>query len=41
LNTGQRLWSGLTRTVLREDADRLVVADDLVDKIAAALQRTA
>jgi hypothetical protein len=39
LNTGQRLWSALTRTTLTEDADRLVVADELVAKITAAMRK--
>ena len=39
LKTGQRLWSALTLTVLKEDADRLVVADSLVAKIVSALRK--
>ncbi len=38
LNTGQRLWSVVTQSVLKEGADRLVVADDLTGKVAAALR---
>lgn len=37
LNTGSRLWSVVTQTVLKEDADRLAVADKLADKVAAQL----
>jgi hypothetical protein len=39
LRTGQRLWSARTQTVLKEDADRLVVADGLAGKLAAALRK--
>jgi hypothetical protein len=39
LKTGQRLWSALTLTVLKEDADRLEVADALVGKIVNALHK--
>ena len=39
LKTGQRLWSALTLTVLKEDADRLVVADSLVAKLVNALRK--
>jgi hypothetical protein len=39
LNTGKRLWSVLTQTVVKEDADRLVVADDLAQKVAARLRK--
>ena len=38
LNTGQRLWSALSQTTLKEDADKLVVADELVAKITAAMR---
>ena len=37
LATGVRLWSVVTQTVLKEDADRLVVADKLAEKVAAQL----
>jgi hypothetical protein len=37
LNTGKRLWSVVTQTVLTQDADRLVVADKLAEKVAARL----
>jgi len=39
LKNGQRLWSALTQTTLKEGADRLVVADDLAAKVAAALRK--
>jgi hypothetical protein len=39
LKTGQRIWSALTLTVLKEDMDRLEEADALVAKIVAALRR--
>ena len=37
LTKGQRLWSTLTLTELKEDADRLAVADSLVAKVANAM----
>jgi hypothetical protein len=37
LNTGQRLWSMVTKSVLKYDTDKLVVADDLADKVSAAM----
>jgi hypothetical protein len=37
LNTGRRLWSGVTQTVVKGDADRLVLADKLAEKVAARL----
>ena len=37
LNTGQRLWSMVTRSVLKYNTDKLEVADDLADKVSAAL----
>jgi hypothetical protein len=39
LKTGQRLWSALTLTVLKENEDRLVVADALVAKLVSALRK--
>jgi hypothetical protein len=39
LKTGQRLWSALTSTVLKENADRLVVADSLVAKVVGAMRK--
>jgi len=39
LKTGQRLWSATTLTVLKENADRLEVADSLVAKIVGALRK--
>jgi len=39
LKTGQRLWSALTLTVLKENEDRLVVADSLVAKLVSALRK--
>ena len=37
LNTGQRLWSMVTKSVLKYNTDKLEVADDLADKVSAAL----
>ena len=37
LKTGQRLWSALTLTVLKENKDRLAEADSLVAKVVSAL----
>jgi hypothetical protein len=37
LNTGQRLWSMVTRSGLKYDTDKLEVADDIIDKVSAAL----
>jgi hypothetical protein len=39
LNTGRRLWSALTLTELKENADALVAADDLAAMIAGALRK--
>jgi hypothetical protein len=39
LKTGQRLWSALTLTLLKENEDRLVVADALVAKLVSALRK--
>jgi len=39
LKTGQRLWSALTLTVLKEDGDRLAQADSLIAKVVKALRR--
>jgi hypothetical protein len=39
LKTGQRLWSALSLTVLKENADRLEVADSLVAKVVRALRK--
>jgi len=39
LKTGKRIWSALTRTVLKENADRLVEADLLVDKVVRAMRK--
>ena len=38
LKTGQRLWSGLTQTVLKEQSDRIEVLSALVTKVLAALR---
>ena len=38
LKTGQRVWSGLTKTVFREDTDRLDEIDPLVRKVFKGLQ---
>ncbi len=37
LNTGQRLWSMVTKSRLQYNTDKLEVADDLADKVSAAL----
>jgi hypothetical protein len=37
LNTGHRLWSMVTKSVLKYNTDKLEVADDLADKVSAAL----
>jgi hypothetical protein len=37
LSTGQRLWSMVTKSRLTYNTDKLVVADDLADKVSAAL----
>ena len=37
LNTGKRIWSVATQTVVTGDADRLVLADELVAKVTAQL----
>ena len=37
LNTGQRLWSMVTKSVLKDNTDKLEVADDLADKVSAGL----
>ncbi len=37
LNTGERLWSMVTKSKLTYNTDKLVVADDLADKVSAAL----
>jgi hypothetical protein len=39
LKSGQRLWSVLTQTVLKENADGLVVADALAARIVKALSK--
>jgi hypothetical protein len=39
LKTGQRLWSALTLTVLKEDADRLAEVDALVATVVRALRK--
>jgi len=36
LNTGKRIWSCLTETVLKENMDKLEVADTLVAKVVSA-----
>lgn len=38
LKTGRRLWSGWTKTVLKDDADRLGEMDRVTAKIAAAMR---
>jgi hypothetical protein len=39
LKTEKRIWSGLTRTVLKEDMNRLAAMDQLVGKIVAAMRK--
>lgn len=39
LKTGQRLWSAVIETVLKENADRLEVADALVAKVVGAMRQ--
>jgi len=39
LNSGERLWSAQSRTVLKENADKLVVADELVAKVTEAMRK--
>ncbi len=39
LGTGQRVWSALTQTVVKEEGDRLPVVDNLVAKIVNALRK--
>ena len=38
LRSGQRLWSGITQTVLKEQSDRIEVLSALVTKVLAALR---
>jgi hypothetical protein len=38
LKTGQRLWSALTLTTIKEDSDRLVEVDKLTAKVVSALR---
>jgi len=39
LTGGKRVWSALTLTKVKEDADRLTVADGLVAKVVSAMSR--
>lgn len=39
LKTGQRIWLGVTQTVLKEEADRIEALSDLVTKILTALRK--
>jgi hypothetical protein len=39
LNTEKCLWSALTRTVVKENMDRVAEMDPLVEKIVAAMQK--
>jgi len=39
LKTGQRIWSGATQTVLKEEADRIEALSDLVTKVLTALRK--
>ena len=39
LKTGQRLWSTLTLTVLKDDSDRLAEADALIAKVVQAMRK--
>jgi hypothetical protein len=39
LKTGRRLWSGLTQTVLKEEADRIEELSKLVTKVLVAMRQ--
>lgn len=39
LDSGERLWSAQSRTVVKENADKLVVADELVAKVTEAMRK--
>jgi hypothetical protein len=39
LDTGKRLWSGLTETVVKENTDRVVLVDSLVAKMVAVMRK--
>lgn len=39
LKTRQRIWSGVTQTVLKEEADRIEALSDLVTKVLTALRK--
>lgn len=39
LTTGKRIWAGVTKTVLKEDMDRLAEMDPLVGKIILAMKK--
>jgi hypothetical protein len=39
LKTEKRVWTGLTKTVLKENMDRLAEMDPLVEKILAAMRK--
>jgi hypothetical protein len=39
LRTEKRVWTGLTRTVLKENMDRVAEMDPLVEKIVAAMKK--
>jgi hypothetical protein len=39
LKTGQRLWSAMTLTVLKDDSDRLAEADALVAKVVQVMRQ--
>jgi len=39
LNSGEKLWSAQSKTVLKEGVDKLVVADELVAKVAEAMRK--
>jgi hypothetical protein len=39
LETGKRLWSGLTETTVKENTDRVLLVDALVGKVAAAMRK--
>jgi len=39
LNSGERLWFALSKTILKEDADKLVVADEMVAKVTEAMRK--
>ena len=39
LSSGERLWSSQSKTVVKETADKLVIADELVAKVTEAMRK--